>query len=119
MIEEVKHHFKCDFCESETDNNRGCCGCRQIEDCWICGKHACYKHRNWFSEDHDSDHPRGFYCCQDCEEEAQAAWSEALSSAGRYEDIIEVVKGCIDDMRFMKNSDRKVEHTTFKWNWEK
>lgn len=119
MIKEVKHHFKCDFCEIETDDNRGCCGCRTIEGCWICGKHACRLHRNFFTEEEWEDRPRGFYCCQDCEEEAKAAWSEATVSAGRYEDILDVVKGCINDIRYVKNSDRKIKHVPFKWHWEK
>lgn len=109
--------WKCDFCDTKSnEGNRGCCGVRPIETCRICGKHACRLHREYFTEEPWADYPYGFYACEDCREEAQSAWDDAVEEAGRHEDILDVVKDCIDRTRFQKNFDRGIKHVPFEWH---
>ncbi len=111
--------WKCDLCDFQTESNKGCCGTAPIMQCWICCKHVCRSHRHFFSEDWHSDYPRGFYACDECREEAQRAWDDALEMAGRYDDILDVVEEQIDAYRFQEEFDRTRgachDRVPFKW----
>lgn len=90
MVEEKITTWKCDFCDKESEGNSGCCGVRPIMSCHICEKDCCREHRTWYSEDHWSDYPHGFYACPNCEPTATLAWEWAEEYAGRHDDIVEV-----------------------------
>ena len=82
--------YKCDFCDYSTENNRGCCGTAPIMTCEFCEKDICRKHRDFFTEDHWSDYPYGFWACPDCQPKAEEAWDWAQEHAGRHDDIVDV-----------------------------
>lgn len=107
--------WKCDLCDFQIEDNRGCCGTAPIMQCRMCGKHACREHRAFFTEEQWADYPHGFYACSECEEEAREAWDNAVEEAGRHEDILDVVKDRIDASRHQRNYDRGIEHVPFDW----
>lgn len=115
MVEVEVTTWKCDLCDLTIENNRGCCGTAPIMRCQICNKDVCREHRTFFTEDYGEDYPHGFYACDNCREEAQRAWDDAQEVAGRHEDILKVVKECIDGYRFQKNFDQGIEHVPFEW----
>ena len=119
MVEVEVTTWKCDLCDFTTQSNKGCCGTAPIMSCWVCGKDVCRNHRHFFSENPWEDYPRGFYACDECHGEAQAAWDDAVEVAGRYDDILDVVEECIDNNRFQKDFDRTRggchDRVPFKW----
>lgn len=80
--------WHCDFCSYTNHNNKGCCGVRPVMTCYVCDKHVCHKHRNWYSEDNGSDYADAIIC-PTCNIKFEPAWSWALDYAGRNENIVE------------------------------
>ncbi len=89
MVETKITTWKCDFCDNESEGNRGCCGTQPIMSCKICEGDCCREHRTWYSEDDWGDYPYGFYVCPNCKPDADKAWAYAEEFAGRHDDIIE------------------------------
>jgi len=79
----------CDFCETTTEENRGCCGYATIMSCTICNKDCCRNHRTILSEFPNEDYP-DLVICPECLPKAQEAWDIATYIAGRHEDINDV-----------------------------
>lgn len=77
VVEEEITTYTCDFCDYSTERNQGCCGVQPIMSCSICEQDVCPDHRHWFSDDHWSDYPDGFYACPDCQPLAQELWDNA------------------------------------------
>lgn len=89
MVEKKITTCKCDFCESTTQNNSGCCGVAPIMYCTICEKDMCHRHRKFYTEDEWEDYPYGFYACPDCQPTAGMNWMWLQENAGRLDDIVE------------------------------
>ena len=81
--------WKCDFCETFTDDNRGCCGSSTIMTCSTCGKHMCYGHRYYYQEDSSSDYP-DVVICPECNPKFKESWEYVVETADRHDDITEI-----------------------------
>ena len=81
LVEKEVTTWKCDFCETSTDHNSGCCGQRQIMTCMYCEKDGCHKHRTVFYEQYDDDYPLTI-ACQDCAPKITKAIEYAKQQAG-------------------------------------
>ncbi len=91
VVEKEVTTWKCDFCDFQTDDNRGCCGSAPIMQCSFCGKDACRNHREAFFENYSDDYP-DFYACEDCIPKVNKCNYIAEQIAGRYDIWTEVVK---------------------------
>lgn len=78
----------CDFCDYHTQNNKGCCGVRNVMGCEICGKHICRKCTTHYQEDDWSDYDDA-QICPKCNVEFKPAWEWALYNAKRHENIMD------------------------------
>lgn len=83
--------YKCDYCEKEVslDNNHSP---RRsgMEWCEVCHKDCCRNHTQWFQEFVTSDYA-DLTVCSGCAPAASEAWKRAVDSAGRHDDLKELV----------------------------
>ena len=91
MVEQKYTVWKCDFCDYETETNRGCCGTAPIMSCDFCGKDACRDHREYYRENEWEDYP-DFIACKDCIDIANKCQYIAGQVAERYDNWWDVVK---------------------------
>ena len=91
MVEKEVTTWKCDFCDYQTDHNKGCCGSAPVMKCNFCEKDACREHRKaYFENSWTQDYP-DFMACEDCIPKADKCEYIATQVAGRYEIWTEVV----------------------------
>jgi len=96
MVEKEVTTWKCDFCDTQTDHNSGCCGTSRIMRCSFCGKDACRDHRKVYWENDWEDYP-DFCACQDCMPRVDQCEYIARQVAGRYDIWREVVQKVYDN----------------------
>ncbi len=99
--------YKCDFCDYETDHNRGCCGSSPVMQCYFCGKDGCSNHRKSYWENEWEDYP-DFTACADCIPKVEKCEQIARMAAGRYDiwrDFVKKVYDEFDDYAFYLEDD--------------
>jgi hypothetical protein len=96
MVEQEVTTWTCDFCDTKTTRNSGCCGVQQIMRCNFCGKDACKDHRKLYWEKEWHDYP-DLCACQDCIPKVDMCEHVAEQMAGRYDNWREVVKRIYDN----------------------
>lgn len=89
LVEKVITTHKCDYCDYSTENNTGCCGWRPVMKCHLCSKDCCRDHVEYF-EEVPCDYPY-LVVCEGCKEWAVAAWEWANETAGRHDDLREMI----------------------------
>ena len=97
MVEQEVTICKCDFCDYETDHNRGCCGSSPVMQCSFCGKDGCREHRKSYWENEWEDYP-DFTACADCIETVDFCEYVARQIAGRYDIWRDTVKKIYDNL---------------------
>lgn len=97
LVEKEVTICKCDFCDFETDHNRGCCGSSPVMQCAFCGKDGCKDHRKSYWENEYDDYP-DFTACADCIPKTDFAQYVAGEIAGRYDIWREVVDKILNNM---------------------
>jgi len=97
MIEKEVLICKCDFCDFETDHNRGCCGSSPVMECSFCNKDGCREHRKNYRENDWEDYP-DFTACEACIPKVDFAEFVAGEIAGRYDIWREVVEKVYNNM---------------------
>lgn len=91
MVEEEVTICKCDFCDFETDHNRGCCGSHPVMQCCFCGKDGCKDHRKQYWENEWEDYP-DFTACEACIPKVDFCQYVAEQTAGRYDIWRDIVR---------------------------
>jgi len=98
MVEKEITTYGCDLCDYSIKHNNGCCGSAPIMMCDVCKKDCCTDCRtSYFENDWEDYHD--WLVCAECNQLASLAWEIARETAGRHDQIEEVAKTRLDELK--------------------